>query len=101
MLLYRSHKLNQGMHIKGNGLSIDVIVVAIYGTRSCREACLEIIGVTGTNMIGVSYSKGLVKLIEDIEVGILNIKKSKDASNSVTIYYSAPKKYSFQPKSYN
>ena len=74
-------RVNQGIHIDGEGVSIDVIVVARGGCRDGGEACLEIIGLDGVDKMCLASSENLVHLGKDIYLGILRSKKQRKLTN--------------------
>jgi len=98
MGLYRYHKLNQGVHIEGGGLSIDLVVRKIGGTKKRREASLEVRGLSHTDRIYLYHNHITPLFASGIEIGIADpLGQSRNGSNSVTIFYDVPKKYSITP----
>ena len=72
------HGINEGVHIESNGLSIDIIVIAIGKKLSYREACLEISGIEGLDKMCLFPSKKLSSLGHDIYIGMLAEKATED-----------------------
>jgi len=65
-----SHSVNEGLHIVGDQVSIDVIVRKIGGSKRWREADFEIRGVTNLETLHLSHSDGIVPLIEGVEIRV-------------------------------
>ena len=106
-------RVNEGMHIKGENFSIDIIVVAIGKSGKFREACLEILGINGLNKMCLFPSRDLVSLGHDIHIGILDKKITGDYIRKklryvnyekdelkVRLFHDMPKEYKIEFRRY-
>ncbi len=110
-------KVNEGVHIEGKGVSIDIIVVAKGGSRRSGEACLEIIGVDGVDKMCLAPSEKLVHLGYDIYLGIfrremddsktneevisiISYDKSEKQSERIEITYDIPRDFKWELRKY-
>lgn len=88
MAMHIQHGFNSGMHLYGNGESIDIIVRNIEGRPPNREVDLEIIGIGSTYQMHLTYGDGEVTIAPGIRVEIINKEKS-----GICIGYGLSRKY--------
>lgn len=106
--------VNEGMHIEGDGISVDIIVIAIGKSGRDREACLEILGIKGLSKMCLFSSPDLVSLGHDIYIGILNETITEDQIRKrlksmryerdelkVILFYDMPNNYKIEFKRYD
>ena len=74
-------KENEGLHIEGDGVSIDLIIVARGGHRYGGEACVEVIGLEGVDKMCLGPSEELVHLGNDIYIGVLRREREGKPTN--------------------
>ena len=99
MGLFRHHNLNQGMHIDGNGKSIDIILRGVRRLKDYREVDLEILGVPEMSSLCINSDDGLVKIIDGIKVGIRNNARRK--GRAVPFHYCADSIYCLTHREYD
>ena len=91
MGLFLSFKENYGMHIENTPLGvIDIILRKVGGTKSRREADFEIRGVSNLKKLHISYRDGLVKVVDNIYIGI---RDTKTSGKKAEIHYSGDYKF--------
>lgn len=71
-------KINEGIHINTKDRSIDIIVRKIEGSTRKRIATFEINGVPDVKITTIRYNEGLVKLTNDVYIGVRSFKSRKD-----------------------
>ncbi|HLC87301.1 MAG TPA: hypothetical protein VJH65_03450 [Candidatus Nanoarchaeia archaeon] len=96
MGLFVSHRVNEGMHIEGKGISVDVIVKEIGGDIKFRTAILEIKGVENLHYLNIKWFDGLVKIIDGVYVGVRD--KRLSSKDKIRMHYSANDEYCFVRK---
>jgi len=101
MGLFKTHRVNEGMHIEGNGESIDWIVRARGGVDVNRmDAEIEVRGVPGINTIHLTWSDRPVWLASGLRVGIKNKGTRRYRGYRVTFIYLADRCYSLSARKY-
>ena len=96
MGLFMPLKKNEGMLIERKNEFIEVIARKIEGTRTAREADLEIRGDPGKSVIHLKHDNGLVKILPDVYIGIRNKKRADKYEVEMhfsTNYYMVKLKY--------
>ena len=97
MGLFLSFKENYGMHIENTPLGvIDIILRKVGGTKSRREADFEIRGVSNLEKLHISYRDGLVKVVDNIYIGI---RDTKTSGKKVELHYNGD--YRFEKREYD
>jgi len=92
MGLFSSFKENYGMHIENTPVgTIDIILREVGGTRSRREANFEIRGVPNLERLHISYRDGLVKVVDNVYIGIRN--NTKAGAKKVELHYNGDYKF--------
>jgi hypothetical protein len=89
--LVRTQRIGEGMHIRGEGRSIDLTILKIKGRGYHKRVKLRVEGVDGLKELELSHGGELVKLIENISVGVGD-SHEKDLKK-VSMVYSAPEEY--------
>ena len=93
MAWFTRQKLNECVHIEGVDLSIDIIVLALYGSRQYREADFEIHSVRGVERIHLGHGK-FYSLDEQIKMCVCHNGKERSPSAGVEVHYWVPLQYS-------
>nr|AQS33365.1 hypothetical protein [uncultured archaeon] len=97
MGLHKTHRVNQGMHISGNGVDIDVIVRRFYNQEQVKIADLEIHSQEKSTLLTISTNDVPLVIREGIEVEISDQRRSK---STVHINYRVDKKYLLEARDY-
>ena len=74
MGLHKTHRVNQGMHISGNGVDIDVIVRRFYNQEQVKIADLEIHSQEKSTLLTISTNDLPLVIIERIQIKIEEIE---------------------------
>ncbi len=95
----RRYKLNNGLHIEGNGASLDIILRQIDGAGKEREAALEIISQQERKIIYLKNNTDPKEIYENIRIKVLRQKEGK--GRSVSLLYIMPENYAISHKTYS
>lgn len=93
-----SHKVNTGLHIQGNGRSIDVIVRKIEHALDDMGAALEFNGTPNMRCIYMTNLDGLFEIAHGIKIKI----EKRNPSNGQVVYISCevPEGYNVEKRDY-
>ena len=101
--LLREHRTREGLHIEGNGISIEIIVRKIGGTVLRRTAELDVLVGNESGNLYLPYQGCLVNVFGDINIKIATEEeiiqywsKSKNPSKAAVFYYQIPEEYKFR-----
>ena len=98
MGLFLEHKKNRGVNIQGNDKCIDIIVREIGGPNGQREGIFEIRGLDSLNNLHLTYSNGLIRLEEGLEMGIRQVKTKY--GRRLPVHYRISGEYSVTKRRY-
>ncbi len=96
MALILTHKVNQGVHVEGRGLSLDLIVRDIRGDYSQCEADIEVRSSTGSRFLQISADGSQIFPLEEFGIELIG----KHRRHSVKIAYTADWDYQIRRKDY-
>lgn len=93
----RRLKINEGIHVEGDGRTIDIVIRSIYMVHDEKVTIFEVNGVKGLEYFVLTYSKSDMNSIPDMSVGIAeqsSRKKGKGRrNNTVNISFFAKEGY--------
>jgi hypothetical protein len=100
MGLYRTLRENDGVHIQGNGVSLDVIVREISLIQDTfKKAYLEVQNQEENYNFSIAEGDSLYKITSDVKVQVRTRTKSTNRK-VITLNFCAPIKYHFNFKHY-
>lgn len=97
--LHRHRKINQGVHIFGEGISLDIIVRDILGQYPNRDVIAEVKSevVSRTHFL---YPKKKIELEYGICFAISDHSSRENHGRRIDMVYFVPKRYKIELKDY-
>ena len=81
-----SFQIDEGIHVEGNGITLDIILKSFRGGRRNRSAILEIIENEASRLFHISYWEPSQEIIPGVSIQIASGKRVRVGSVALSYY---------------